>query len=69
MSVYLIGLFAITLVGIGTVDAGWLGLLLLLGIDKLAIGKFMVIEIAFVNLAQAIVTFFAYLLYSSLNWP
>jgi uncharacterized protein (TIRG00374 family) len=66
-AVYLIGLFAITPGGLGTVDAGWLGILLLLGVDKIAIGKFLVIEIAFGNLAQAIVTMFAYLVYTSFN--
>ncbi|MBF0193633.1 MAG: flippase-like domain-containing protein [Magnetococcales bacterium] len=67
--VYLIGLFAITPGGLGTVDAGWLGILLLMGVDKLAIGKYLVVEIAVGNLSQALVTFFAYLVYTVINRP
>ncbi|MBF0382147.1 MAG: flippase-like domain-containing protein [Magnetococcales bacterium] len=67
--VYLIGLFAITPGGIGTVDAGWLGILLLLGVDKIAIGKFLIIDIALGNLSQALVTLITYLFYNFVNRP
>ncbi|MBF0444191.1 MAG: flippase-like domain-containing protein [Magnetococcales bacterium] len=66
--VYLIGLFSFTPQGIGTVDAGWLGVLLALGVDKLTIGKFLIIELAWGNLSQAIVTIVLYLFYTAFNW-
>jgi uncharacterized membrane protein YbhN (UPF0104 family) len=67
--VYLIGLFSITPAGLGTVDAGWFGVLYMLGVDKIAIGKFLIIDLAIGNLALFIVTFISYLVYTVLNRP
>jgi uncharacterized protein (TIRG00374 family) len=66
--VYIIGLFSITPGGIGTVDVGWLGILTLLGYDKISIGKFLVVQVAVGSISLAIITIATYIIYSVSNW-
>ena len=65
--VYFIGLTGITPAGLGIRDAGWLGILSLLGVDRTDIGLFIVAEWVIENSALLLVTIGCYIVYSGPN--
>jgi len=62
--VYLVGLVGITPSGLGIVDAGWLGILLYLGIDRPMIGHFLLAERVLGTAASAMVVLITYSYYA-----
>ncbi|MEO5370880.1 MAG: flippase-like domain-containing protein [Magnetococcus sp. DMHC-1] len=54
--VYFFGILSFLPAGIGVIDAGWLGILIILGYDKINIGKFLILELIVGSSAIAFVT-------------
>lgn len=62
--VLIVGLIGITPGGLGFVDAGWIGVLLCLGIDPTVAGQFLIVERVVGTLASLVVALTGYLFYA-----